>query len=51
VAAVAPQANDIVLLTAGDTGPKEIMTVRASTGQVIDRQPALGTIRRIASAK
>jgi hypothetical protein len=51
VAAVAPQVNDIVLLTAGDNGPTEIITLRASTGQVIDRQSALGTIRRIASAK
>lgn len=47
-AAVAPRLNDIIVLTAGDNGATEVMTVRASTGQVIDRQSGLGDIYRIA---
>ncbi|GAB4245482.1 MAG: hypothetical protein OHK005_10830 [Candidatus Methylacidiphilales bacterium] len=46
-AAVAPQKNDIVFLTAGELDATEIMTVHASTGKVIDRRPALGEIERI----
>ncbi len=45
---VAPDSNDLVFLTVGEGHAKEVMVVRASTGEVIDRQPALGRIYRIA---
>ncbi len=47
-APVNAKANDIVLLTAGNKNANELITVRASTGSVLDRVSAVGNIKRIA---
>ena len=46
-APVSPTKNDLVLLTAGEKTAKELIAIRADTGKIEDRVPAVGVIHRI----
>jgi hypothetical protein len=46
-APVAPHKNDLVLLVAGNKGARELITLRSTTGTIIDRAQSVGKIERI----